>query len=122
MSHDLPTRFISSIALALVLGGCAGPIQQWVVDTRVNQGDVALERGNPRDAELAYRLALKIDPTDERARAGIIESSYALAQVQYSKGDFEGSLATIDEGLKADPTSVRLSALHAEIEDAKLKR
>lgn len=122
MSHGSQTRSIFSILALASLTACAGPIQHWVVDTRVNQGDIALERGNPRDAELAYRLALKVDPADERARAGIIESSYALAQVQYSKGDFEGSLATIAEGLKADPSSVRLSALHAEIEEAKLKR
>lgn len=122
MLHGSQIRFIFSILALVSTTACAGPIQHWIVDTRVNQGDIALDRGNPRDAELAYRLALKVDPSDERARAGIIESSYALAQVQYSKGDFEGSLATIAEGLKADPSSVRLSALRAEVEDAKLKR
>ena len=119
------TRFISKIALALAalsMTGCAGSITSWIVDTRVHQGDVALERGNPKDAELAYRLALKVDPNNEPARAGMIESSYALAQVLYSKGDFEGALTTIAEGMKVDPTSVRLSALKSAIEDAKLKR
>lgn len=105
-----------------MLTGCAGAIQNWIVDTRVKQGDVALERGNARDAELAYRLALKIDPADERARAGLIESSYALAQLEYTRGDFEGALVTIAEGMKVDPASVRLSALKGAIEDAKLKR
>ena len=45
-----------------LLTGCAGSIERWIVNTRVHQGDVALERGNARDAELAYRLALRVDP------------------------------------------------------------
>lgn len=109
--------------LALVsLTACAGPVQQWIVDTRIRQGDVALANGNVRDAELSYKLALRVDATNERARAGLVESSSAFAQAQYSKGDFEGAIATISDGLKIDPSSVRLSALKSAIDAAKLKR
>jgi len=97
-------------------------VQRWIVDTRVHQGDVALERGSAKDAELSFQLALRVDPTDERARAGIVQSSADLAQEQFTKGDFEDALATIAEGLKYDPSSVRLAALKATIDDAKLKR
>src|SRR5579863_2392795 len=99
MLHALQTRFISKsidklritgcILMLASLTACAGPVQQWIVDTRIRQGDVALENGNVRDAELSYRLALRVDATNERARAGLVESSSALAQAQYSKGDFE---------------------------------
>jgi hypothetical protein len=117
---------ISRLAFALVatvlFAGCAGPVARWIVDTRVHQGDVALERGNVKDADLSYRLALRVDPSDERARSGIVQSSADLAQEQYTKGDFEDALVTINEGLKYDPSSVHLGALKATIDDAKLKR
>ena len=110
------------LGLFLAASGCAGPVQRWIVDTRVHQGDVAIDRGNVRDAELSYRLALRIDPEDARARAGLVLSSAALAQEQYTKGSFDDALATIAEGLNYDPSSVRLAALRATIDDAKLKR
>ncbi|HVA28496.1 MAG TPA: hypothetical protein VNF68_09970 [Candidatus Baltobacteraceae bacterium] len=107
---------------AVACTGCAGPVTRWIVDTRVHQGDVALERGNVKDADLSYRLALRVDPADERARYGIVQSSADLAQEQFTKGSFDDALVTIAEGLKYDPSSVRLAALKASIDDAKLKR
>jgi tetratricopeptide (TPR) repeat protein len=110
-------------AFALVgCSGCAGSISHWIVNTRVHQGEVALERGNLRDAELSYKLALQIDPKDERARAGYVATSADLAQSQYTHGAFEDALVTIANGLRYDPSSVRLAALRGQIEDAKLKR
>ena len=107
---------------ATMLVGCAGSVERWIVNTRVHQGDIAMDRGNARDAELSYRLALRVDPTDERARSGIVEASAALAQELYAKGSFDDALASIAEGLKYDPASVRLEALKTSIDDAKLKR
>jgi tetratricopeptide (TPR) repeat protein len=117
-------RAAASLALAALAcsAGCAGGVQRWIVDTRVHQGDVAMARGNVADAELSYRLALKIDPHDPRAQAGFVAASADLAQDQYTKGDFEDALVTIAAGLKYDPSSVRLAALKSTIEDAKLKR
>src|SRR5580698_583712 len=101
MSHASQMLSISRIALAVtatvLFAGCAGPVTRWIVDTRVHQGDVALDRGNVKDADLSYRLALRIDPNDPRARSGIVQSSADLAQEQYTKGDFEDALATINE-------------------------
>ncbi|MBV8149521.1 MAG: hypothetical protein JO092_10550 [Candidatus Eremiobacteraeota bacterium] len=92
------------------------------MNTRVHQGDAALHRGNVRDAVLAYRLALRVDPQDARARAGYVEAAAGLAQAEYTKGDFDDALATISEGLAVDAQSVRLDALKTTIEQAKLKR
>ena len=114
-----------SVVLALgvvALNGCAGPVEHWVVNTRIHQGDVALDRGNLTDAELSYKLALSVDPKNDRARAGYVETSADLAQELYTKGSFDDALATIAAGLKYDPSSVRLAALKGQIEDAKLKR
>lgn len=116
------SKRIALAALVLFLGGCAGPVEHWVVNTRVHQGEVALARGNVKDAQLSYSLALKVDPTDERARAGFVQASADFAQVLYSKGDFDDALAAIAGGQKYDPSSVRLEALRGQIEDAKLKR
>jgi hypothetical protein len=116
------SRLLCAVCAAILLGGCAGPVQRWIVDTRIHQGDVALEHGNVKDAQLSYSLALKVDPTNDRARAGFVESSAQVAQAQYSKGAFDDALVTIASGLKYDPSSVRLAALRGQIEDAKLKR
>ena len=119
-------KFIFKIVAALfgvaLLAGCAGSIERWIVNTRVHQGDVALARGNARDAELSYRLALRVDSKDARARAGFVEAAADLAQHEYTKGSFDDALATVDDGLAVDSQSVRLAALKATIEQAKLQR
>ncbi len=112
---------LAALAL-LACTGCAGPIERWIVNTRVHQGEVALQRGNLQDAELSYRLALSVDPSDETARAGFVQTSADLAQSLYTKGNFDDALAAIAAGLRYDPSSVRLAALKGQIEDAKLKR
>lgn len=104
------------------LSGCAGPVERWIVDTRVHQGDEALARGNVGDAELSYRLALKVDPNDVRAQQGFVGAAAALAQVQFEKGDFDAAAVTLRDASAYDSQSVRLIALHAAIENAKLKR
>ncbi|MEO6835392.1 MAG: hypothetical protein ABI231_05725 [Candidatus Tumulicola sp.] len=122
---DKGSRFGSILAgLALIAGltGCAGSIQQWIVSTRVHQGELALDHGNVRDAELAYRLALRVDPTDPRAQAGYVRAAAGLAQAQYAKGNFDDALATTGDGLAVDPESVRLAALKRTFEQARLKR
>jgi tetratricopeptide (TPR) repeat protein len=106
----------------LALTGCAGSISRWIVNTRVHQGELALEHGNVRDAELAYQLALKVDPKDERARAGFVSAAAALALSEYTRGQFDDALATISEGLKYDPSSVRLTSLKQVIDTARLNR
>jgi tetratricopeptide (TPR) repeat protein len=111
-----------ALILAVNLAGCAGSVVHWIVETRVHQGDVALAHGNVHDAALAYQLALRIDPQDVRARDGFVGAAALLAQAEYTGGEFEDALATIDSGLKYDPSSVHLQALKTQIESAKLKR
>lgn len=115
-------RLIAVLALTLGVTGCASSIQQWIVDTRVHQGAIALERGDVRDAELAYRLALRVDPRDPRAQAGYVRAAAGYAQAQYAKGNFDDALATIRDGLEIDPESVRLAALKRTVDAARLQR
>jgi tetratricopeptide (TPR) repeat protein len=110
------------VCSAFLLAGCAGSIERWIVDTRVHQGDVALARGEARDAALAYRLALRVDPSDTQARTGFVQAAAELARREFSKGSFEDALATVDGGLAVDPQSATLAALKQTIDQAKLKR
>ncbi len=122
----MPRTFICKVVAAVfgvaLLSGCAGSVERWIVNTRVHQGDVALAQGDARNAELAYRLALRVNPRDPKARAGYVEASAALARIEYTKGSFDDALAVVDQGLAVDPQSVRLAALKATIDQAKLQR
>jgi len=81
-----------------------------------------MAHGDARDAELAYGLALRVAPNDARARSGFVEAAASLARQQFSKGNFEDALATVNSGLAFDTQSAPLAALKVTIEQAKLKR
>ena len=57
--------------------GCASSISSWIVQTRNHQGDVALDHGNSADASVAYQLALRVDPSNAHARAGLVARASA---------------------------------------------
>lgn len=117
--------FATAVLLGLglvALTGCSGSIERWIVSTRDHQGDISLNNGNYADAVTAYELALRVDPQDERAQSGFVEAAADEAQAQYTHGHFDEALATIAQGLRVDPLSVRLDALKTQIEDAKLKQ
>ncbi len=117
---------VKKVALALfvsvTLSGCAGPIEQWIVDTRVHQGDAALQQGSLSEAQLAYRLALKIDPSDQRARTGFSLVAADIADDQFKAGRLDDALVTLSGAAKYDPQNVRLQELRSEVEAAKIKR
>lgn len=110
------------LAAATGLEGCAGTVEHWIVNTRVNQGDVALKRGSIHEAQTAYSLALKVNPHDARARAGFARASAGIAEVDYRHGDLDDATATLNDAMKYDPQNVRLQALRSQLEDARLKR
>ena len=113
---------LTTIAAAAALAGCAGPVEQWIVDTRVHQGDAAIDKGNYAEAQLAYSLALKVDPNNERARAGFSMVAAQIAESQYKAGHLDDALATLTVAAKYDPQSVRMQALRSQVEQAKIKR
>lgn len=117
-----PSRLGFLFAGLLSLSGCAGSVEHWIVDTRVHQGDVALERGSLHEAQTAYRLALRVNPKDVRAREGFSSVSADIAEADYRKGDFDDAVATLDEAEKYDKQSVRLQALRSQIDNARLQR
>ncbi|MEO6912438.1 MAG: hypothetical protein ABI182_00280 [Candidatus Baltobacteraceae bacterium] len=115
---------MAACVCALILGmeGCAGSVERWIVNTRVNQGASALDRGNLHESLLAYQLALRVGPNDPRARAGFSAVSMEIADNDYKHAHFDDALATLNAAAKYDPGSVRVEALRSQIEQAKLKR
>jgi tetratricopeptide (TPR) repeat protein len=120
-----PTRKLLAALCLLMLpafvSGCAGTVENWIVNTRIHQGDIALQNRNSADALLAYSLALKVDPSNPQARAGFVTASGDEAQLDYTRAKFDDALAAIAAAMKVDPTSVRLQALKTTIDNAKLK-
>jgi len=111
-----------SLALGIGVCGCASGISQAIVTTRNHQGDLALVNRNYADAAVAYRLALRISPSDEHARAGLAEVQLKIADQLYQNSTFDEALAALAIAAKYDPQSVRLAALRSEIDDARIKR
>ena len=119
---NISRAFVLPFFLLAMLTGCAAPVEHWIVNTRVSQGDAALDRGNLHEAELAYRLALSVDPKNARARRGFSHVSVDIADADYHQGNFDDALATLVGAAKYDPASVRIQAIRSAIEQAKLKR
>lgn len=102
--------------------GCATHVKSWIVATRNQQGDVALDRGNLSEASLAYRLALAVDQNDVHARTGLTTVQLQLAANEFRSSKFDDAIAALAVAAKYEPQSVRLAELRAEIEQAKIKR
>jgi hypothetical protein len=116
------TMRILVVGSLVALFGCAGSIETWIVNTRIRQGDIALENHNSSDALLAYSLALRVDPSNAQARTGFVTASADEAQSEYTHGKFDDALVTIAAAAKVDATSVRLQALRTTIDNARLKQ
>ena len=72
-------------------------------EVRAAQPDVVIVMPCGFDAELAYRLALRVDPKDPQARTGYVAATAALAHLEYTKGTFDDALATVDAALQREP-------------------
>jgi tetratricopeptide (TPR) repeat protein len=114
--------FACIVLLAFGLPACAGDVARFIVETRNHQGDMALDNKNYPDAATAYRLALRVAPNDEHARAGLAAVQLRIAADQYTLSKFDDALASLAIAAKYDPESVRLAELRTEIEQARVKR
>jgi tetratricopeptide (TPR) repeat protein len=106
----------------LATAGCAGSIERYIVETRNHQGDLAFEHQNPADAAQAYKLALRVDPANEHARAGLAAVQLQIAAQDFVASKFDDALGALAVAAKYDPDSVRLAELRTEIEQARVSR
>jgi len=116
-------RLAAAVVLAaFALTGCAGSVESWIVRTRNNQGDRALGIGNLKEAALAYRLALEVDPKDAHARAGAVSVDLALASIAYRNGKLEEAREELAQAAKIDPQNPSVVDLREQLDQARLKR
>ena len=118
-------RFIVCFALVLstlATTGCASTVEAWIVRTRDNQGDRALQAHNLKDAALAYRLALDVNPRDPHARAGAVNVQVALASQSYRGGKLQEALADLAIAQRIDPKNPSVIDLAQVLSEARLKR
>lgn len=114
---------VSLLALCLLsTAGCAGAVESWIVRTRDNQGDRALSMHNLKDAALAYRLALEVDPKDPHARAGAVSVQLELAEQAYRGGRLADALGDLSIAEKIDPKNPSVMDLRQQLSEARLKR
>ena len=111
-----------ALTASLALSGCAGAVESWIVRTRDHQGDRALAAGNIKDAALAYRLALQIDPNDAHARSGAISVQLELAEEAYRTGKLEEAINQLSVALKIAPKDPSVIDLQQQLSEARLKR
>ncbi|MGH7661895.1 MAG: hypothetical protein ACRENA_13395 [Vulcanimicrobiaceae bacterium] len=118
-------KIVVAALLALSLlstTGCAGPVESWIVRTRDSQGDRALISHNLKDAALAYRLALDVDPRDPHARAGAVSVQLELAEQSYRSGRLADALDALAVAEKIDPKDPSVIDLRQQLSEARLKR
>jgi len=109
-------------AVPLGTSGCATTVAQWIVKERNHQGDVSLQHGNYPDASVAYQLALKIDPTNQHARAGLTSVQLRLARTFFAASKFDDAIDALAVASRYSRGDDRVQSLRGEIEQAEIKR
>jgi tetratricopeptide (TPR) repeat protein len=118
-------RWIAALAAAsaaLLLGGCASGITRWIVDLRTSQGDAALARSSLAEAEKEYSLALKLDPHDASARAGLARVLFLQARADFTDSRLDQAEVEYAGAHSLAPGDNAVSALGVQIEQAKIRR
>jgi tetratricopeptide (TPR) repeat protein len=90
--------------------------------TRDAQGDRALRQGNLKEAALAYRLALEVNPADPHARSGAVSVRLALAEIAYRNGKLDDAISELSIAAKIDPQNPDVKDLREQLAEARLKR
>jgi len=118
--HRLVLALLAASLLATT--GCASSISSWIVQTRNHQGDVALDHGNSADASIAYQLALRVDPANTHARAGLVGVQARIAQGLFTASRFDDAVRALGVANRYAPGDARIEALRVQIEQAEVKR
>jgi hypothetical protein len=113
---------VLALSVLATTTGCASSISNWIVQTRNHQGDVALVHGNSADASTAFQLALRVQPRNAHARAGLVGVQARIAQQLFTASRFEDAVKALDLANHYAPGDPRIEALRAQIEQAEIKR
>jgi len=113
---------VLAVSVLVSTTGCASGISTWIVQTRNHQGDIALEHGNSADASIAYQLALRVNPANAHARAGLVGVQARIAEALFTASRFEDAVKALNVANHYAPGDARIEALRAQIEQAEVKR
>ncbi len=116
-----PLALTCVLSLALTCGGCGGAAR-WMVDLRTSQGDAALKTNNVAEALSEYQLALRLEPKNARARAGLATALSLRAKAEFIDSKLDAAGADIAEALSYAPSDSVAQALATQIEQAKIRR
>ncbi|GHB08771.1 poly-beta-1,6 N-acetyl-D-glucosamine export porin PgaA [Modicisalibacter luteus] len=81
------------------------------------KGDLSRWRGWPRQAEEDYRKAAQFSAPDERN-----VPTYGILMTRLDRGDWRGSVETIEQRIEQDPPSVSLDSLARELREQRAGR
>ncbi|HXW76155.1 MAG TPA: hypothetical protein VEJ20_01965 [Candidatus Eremiobacteraceae bacterium] len=109
-------------AMTLATSGCASTVTRWMVDLRTSQGEAALEHASLTEAEKEYALALRLDPHDANARAGLARVLYLQARADFTDSRLDQAQIDIDGSLAYAHGDPDATVLGAQIEQAKIRR
>jgi tetratricopeptide (TPR) repeat protein len=120
------TRLYACALAALVAAGAAGcgggSVSRWMVDLRSSQGDTALKAGNVAEALGEYDLALRLDPKNAHARAGLAKALTLRAQAEFTDSKLEEAATDIAKAHYYAPSDAVTQALAGQIEQALIRR
>ena len=120
------TRVSACVAAIIVTGcvaGCGGgSVERWMVDLRSSQGDAALKSGNVTEALGEYDLALRLDPKNIHARAGLAKALTLRAQAEFQDSKLEEAGTDIAKAHYYAPSDAVTQALAGQIEQATIRR
>lgn len=113
---------LAAASLGLGTTGCASTVSRWIVETRNHQGDIAMAHRNDADASVAYQLALRVDPANVHAKAGLVAVQRRMAFQLFSTSRFDDAVAALQIAAKYAPGDERIASLQGQIEQAEIKR
>lgn len=113
---------LAALSACLLFSGCAGAVTQWMVNLRSSQGDTALANGSLTEAQKEYDLALKLDPHNAHARAGLATVLLQEARDYFTGSKLDLAAAAVGEAMHYAPGDAAAEALSSQIEQAKIRR
>src|SRR5580700_2055613 len=113
----------AALVFACAITGCSGgSVSRWLVDLRSSQGDSALASGNVAEALGEYDLALRLDPKNAHARAGLARALTLRARAEFTDSKLEEAAADIAKAHYYAPSDAVTQALAGQIEQATIRR
>lgn len=112
----------AAFAAACIAGCGGGSVSRWMVDLRSSQGDTALKSGNVTEALGEYDLALRLDPKNTHARAGLAQALTLRAQAEFQDSKLEEAGTDIAKAHYYAPSDAITQALAGQIEQATIRR